>query len=513
MHALNSTVEVERLYDELREAIRANDQDGTQRVMAELVRARRPLAEIVGEVKRLSRGGTSPEAEPEPSTGGERPPPGTPAQPVETAPKAAPEPSYTHFSNPNTPAAGPLSPASTAVYREPERDAAVLRDWPAADVLPDPNRSRVEPTPQSFDGSAAFDLRGYPEVAPAPAQPDPPLAAEQNTPEPPDQHFEPAIEPEAAAPAVTAAMAAGEGLPAAPAPNPQQGAPAGLEHSTPEIPQQISGRAMALGVGLEGGEETDGAQSKHSARPRGAGLAAALVIILALAGGGAFFLMRPAGENIADKPAPSPAPTAAGPGAKPAPAGGNAAEATPSRGASGSPSGLAPTALLPAPAAPSPQARAAVPDNPAPAKPDAKPSVASLEPPSGALPKPSPAPDKPAAAAAPAASPVPVAPTEPPPPAQPRSSSLETASLLEHGDRLFGMGDVISARLFYERAAEAGDGQAALRLGETYDPTFLERAKLRAIKGDLKAAAFWYRRAKELGIVEADILLKGLQTK
>jgi hypothetical protein len=64
MHALNSTVEVERLYDELREAIRANDQDGTQRVMAELVRAKRPLAEIVGEVKRLSRGGTSPEAEP-----------------------------------------------------------------------------------------------------------------------------------------------------------------------------------------------------------------------------------------------------------------------------------------------------------------------------------------------------------------------------------------------------------------------------------------------------------------
>ena len=101
-------------------------------------------------------------------------------------------------------------------------------------------------------------------------------------------------------------------------------------------------------------------------------------------------------------------------------------------------------------------------------------------------------------------------PTEPPPPAQPRSSSLETASLLESGDRLFGMGDVISARLFYERAAEAGDGQAALRLGETYDPTFLERAKLRAIKGDLKAAAFWYRRATELGIVEADILLKGV---
>ncbi|TMJ58879.1 MAG: hypothetical protein E6G81_10175 [Alphaproteobacteria bacterium] len=72
------------------------------------------------------------------------------------------------------------------------------------------------------------------------------------------------------------------------------------------------------------------------------------------------------------------------------------------------------------------------------------------------------------------------------------------------------MGDVASARLFYERAAEAGDGQAALRLGETYDPNFLERAKLRAIKGDPKTAASWYWRAKELGVAEADILLKGV---
>ena len=38
-------------------------------------------------------------------------------------------------------------------------------------------------------------------------------------------------------------------------------------------------------------------------------------------------------------------------------------------------------------------------------------------------------------------------------------------------------------------------------------------AKLRGIQGDSKAAAFWYRRATELGIAEADILLKGIQTK
>jgi len=89
----------------------------------------------------------------------------------------------------------------------------------------------------------------------------------------------------------------------------------------------------------------------------------------------------------------------------------------------------------------------------------------------------------------------------------------ETAALLARGDALFGVGDVSSARLFYERAADAGDGQAALRLGETYDPTFLERAKLRAVQGDAAAAIFWYRRARELGVAEAEILLRGIQTK
>ena len=98
-------------------------------------------------------------------------------------------------------------------------------------------------------------------------------------------------------------------------------------------------------------------------------------------------------------------------------------------------------------------------------------------------------------------------------PSEPRLTAVETAALLSRGDSLFSVGDVASARLYYERAADAGNGDAALRLGETYDPTFLERAKLRAIKGDLKTAAFWYLRAKELGVAEADILLKGIQTK
>jgi hypothetical protein len=99
-----------------------------------------------------------------------------------------------------------------------------------------------------------------------------------------------------------------------------------------------------------------------------------------------------------------------------------------------------------------------------------------------------------------------------PRPKESPNTSAETAPLVERGDRLFGVGDIASARLFYERAADAGDGQAALRLGETYDPAFLERAQLR-VQGDRALAVFWYRRARELGASEAEILLKGAQAR
>jgi len=94
-----------------------------------------------------------------------------------------------------------------------------------------------------------------------------------------------------------------------------------------------------------------------------------------------------------------------------------------------------------------------------------------------------------------------------------RLSAADTAALLARGDVLFGKGDVVAARLFYERAAYAGDGRAALKLGETFDPGFLDRARLRGARGDLSTALSWYRRARDLGVAEAEILLKSLETK
>ncbi len=104
-----------------------------------------------------------------------------------------------------------------------------------------------------------------------------------------------------------------------------------------------------------------------------------------------------------------------------------------------------------------------------------------------------------------------------PPPAVPseelRASTAESSALLERGDSLFGVGDVASARLFYERATDDGDAQAALRLGETYDPFFLARARLNGVRGDLAVATRWYRRARDLGASEAEILLKSIENR
>jgi Peptidase C39 family len=94
-----------------------------------------------------------------------------------------------------------------------------------------------------------------------------------------------------------------------------------------------------------------------------------------------------------------------------------------------------------------------------------------------------------------------------------QSSPAELAALLARGDVLFTKGDLLAARLFYERAADGGNGQAALRLGETFDPVFLDQAHLRGARGDWSIALSWYRRARDLGVAEAEFLLKSLEAK
>ncbi len=79
----------------------------------------------------------------------------------------------------------------------------------------------------------------------------------------------------------------------------------------------------------------------------------------------------------------------------------------------------------------------------------------------------------------------------------------EVAALIARGQTYFASGDVVSARLVFRRAAEAGDAQAALALGGTYDPLVLKSLGVIGVAADAAQARGWYQRAAELGSREA----------
>jgi hypothetical protein len=120
-----------------------------------------------------------------------------------------------------------------------------------------------------------------------------------------------------------------------------------------------------------------------------------------------------------------------------------------------------------------------------------------------------------AAPAVPTAGPSSTTPAPPPPrpPSEHGFSATEIAALMARGDASLATGDVASARLFYERAADSGEARAAARLGETFDPLFLGQGRLRGVSGDLDRALFWYRRARDLGATEVERRLTTLETK
>jgi hypothetical protein len=92
-------------------------------------------------------------------------------------------------------------------------------------------------------------------------------------------------------------------------------------------------------------------------------------------------------------------------------------------------------------------------------------------------------------------------------------SGAEMAELVAHGDTLLRNADLASARLFYERAANAGDGRAALRLGATFDPEFLGRLGLGKLQANPAVARSWYSRARDLGAVDAKAQPNSIETR
>jgi hypothetical protein len=94
------------------------------------------------------------------------------------------------------------------------------------------------------------------------------------------------------------------------------------------------------------------------------------------------------------------------------------------------------------------------------------------------------------------------------PPIDPKATESkidDTAAkdLLERGNRLLDKGDIVAARVEYQRAAEMGSGEAAFMLGSTYDPRLLWSRGVVGMVGNKERAREWYSRARELGNPEA----------
>jgi hypothetical protein len=97
------------------------------------------------------------------------------------------------------------------------------------------------------------------------------------------------------------------------------------------------------------------------------------------------------------------------------------------------------------------------------------------------------------------------------PPARKLPSRRELATLMNRAKRLIAAGDISPGRLLLERAAEAQEPTAALKLARTYDPDVLGTQKIRNIVPDLAMARVWYQRAAQLGSADAQRRLDQLQ--
>lgn len=75
--------------------------------------------------------------------------------------------------------------------------------------------------------------------------------------------------------------------------------------------------------------------------------------------------------------------------------------------------------------------------------------------------------------------------------------------LLSRAESMLGIGDLLAARLLYQRAAAAGDGRGATGAGMTYDPRVLSRLDARGMQPDPAAAEAWYKVALALGDTSA----------
>jgi len=89
--------------------------------------------------------------------------------------------------------------------------------------------------------------------------------------------------------------------------------------------------------------------------------------------------------------------------------------------------------------------------------------------------------------------------------------AAEVARLVARASVLLGQGDIGSARIVLERAAETGSAQASFTLAETYDPLILPKWGTYGTRGDAMKARDLYAKAQAGGIKEARERLDALR--
>ena len=99
--------------------------------------------------------------------------------------------------------------------------------------------------------------------------------------------------------------------------------------------------------------------------------------------------------------------------------------------------------------------------------------------------------------------------SKPPPGIQPLDPE-EIATLIKRGEEFLKTGDIAGAQISLKRAANAGNAQAALEVGMTFDPVFLTERGVLGFAPDVAQAREWYDRAMKLGSGEASRHLERL---
>jgi TPR repeat protein len=84
---------------------------------------------------------------------------------------------------------------------------------------------------------------------------------------------------------------------------------------------------------------------------------------------------------------------------------------------------------------------------------------------------------------------------------------------LIQGLRFLVIGNINSARLLFERAADAGNARAALLMGDTFDDVRLTQLGVLGVVPDRARSVYWYERADELGAPEAKERLSELNLR